>query len=92
MIAIEAKLNGDKITVAGAEHGKILMSDIIIRHDPKRPHRTKEASFGISGGNGDGKLNIFTENLKLKVGDKISIKILQTDTSDSPTSTYVENK
>ena len=92
MIAMEVKLNGKKVAVAGADQGRILLSDITIRNDPDRPHRFTEASLDVSGGNGDGVLNIFLETIKLKIGDKVTIKLIQTDTADTPVSKYVKDE
>jgi len=92
MIAMQVKLNGSKVAVAGADQGSVLSSDITIRNDPKRPHRYIEAVLNITGGYGDNVLKIFADSIKLKVGDKVTIKLIETDVADSPVSIYVNDE
>jgi len=73
MIAMQVKLNGSKVAVAGADQGSVLSSDITIRNDPKRPHRYIDAVLNITGGYGDNVLKIFADSIKLKVGDKADV-------------------
>lgn len=100
MISIQLSINGNRVTVAGKEGLSVLSSILsftnIERGNPISTEANTSISLSVGGLLTNSSFNHeyldWIKETKLKVGDEISIKILDTQEVDEPIETRVETK
>jgi len=95
MIAFEITVNGKKFVVAGIEDWDLLHTDIMARReaddDGGNIYDLKVGGLPIQ--TEEGKLeHVRWPEAELKVGDEITIRIVETDSADKPIKRYRSDK